>query len=226
MNNNAYLYNFILSSSILNYDQEYTSFLGLDGSLALYLFHYSKELFFSYPVLFKECSIITDSDIFLNICLFLIQKTSLTSNIIYDNSSISFNYLNRFNFTIENKHKTGDYHELYINNEYRTISHNGLNFNILPIECVLAYSVDQYIKNNKALNHIINILILSTIYKSQLLYNNVLINLLRLNLNIKSVLKAMIKDIKKLTPSQIPNLNFSDNIIRERTLDLLEFCYG
>jgi hypothetical protein len=225
MNNNAYLYNFILSSSILNYDQAYTSFLGLDGSLALYLFHYSKELFFMYPVVFKECSIITDSDIFLNICSFLIQNISLTSNIIYDNG-ISFNYLNRFTFTIQNKYNTINYHDLYINNDHTTIAHNGLIFNVLPIECVVAYSIDQYIKKNKNLQYLMNILVLSTVYKTQILYNNVLINLLRLNLNIKKVLKAMMKDIKKLTSSEIPNLKFSDDIIRQRTLDLLEFCHG
>ncbi len=225
MNNNAYLYNFILYSSISNYDQEYTAFLGLDGSLALYLFHYSKELFFSYPLLFTECSIITDSDIFLNICFFLIQNISLTSNIIY-NEDIFFNYLNRFNFTIYNKYNSINYHDLYINNDYTTIVHNGLTFNVLPIECVVAYSIDQYIKKNKNLQYLMNILILSTVYKTQILYNNVLINLLRLNLNIKQVLKAIMKDIKKLTSSEIPNLKFSDDIIRQRTLDLLEFCHG
>ena len=88
--NNGYLYNFIASSYLFDYDDAFYPILGLDSSLALYLFKYSKELFFSYPYSFTRFSIVADSYLFFNIFCSLLQKTSSINNFQYTENIISY----------------------------------------------------------------------------------------------------------------------------------------
>jgi hypothetical protein len=223
--NNPYLYNFILSSYFINYDHNYSVILGLDSALPLYLFNYSKDLFFTYPTTFETCSVVTDSDLFVNICYSLIHNFQPVEHIGYIDQILTFKYLHKFNFSIYNMNNDLYYKELY-NNEYYTLPYNGLNFNIPKIEAVIAYCIHKYTIYNKDIKYLMDTLILSGIYKTRLVYNNVLINLLKLNINLKITLKSLIKDIKRLQELEIQNLPLQYSIIKQRSLELLEFCYG
>lgn len=224
--NNAYLYNLILSSSLIEYDEQYNPILGLDGSLALYLFKYSKELFFDNNLPFTECSLISTCNAFFNTSFGILSLLPAVSNLTYDTKNIQFTYLNRFTYNIYHINHLDSYNILYTYNEPLTITYKGLFFKTLDIECIITYCIYQYSKLNKSLSYLLNIISLLAIYKNSLVANNILINLLRLNLNIKTIIKNIIKDISKMNTFNILGINFSDKIIKDRSLEILEFCHG
>lgn len=223
--NNSYLYNFILCSSLCDYDESFHPTLGLNSSLPMYLFKYSKDLFFSYPYIFRDFSLVSDSNTFFNICCSLFQNIDCMKNIDYSDKKLTSLFLDRFNFDIYN-YQSKYYIELYQNNDIKSILYNGLKFNILPVEPIIAYNIQQYYINNKSLDYIKNIVVLSCIYKTQLMYNNILSNLLLLKLNIKLVIKQLIRDLCKINMFEIPHFAFTDKIAKDRTLEVLEFLYG
>lgn len=224
MTNNTYLYNFILTSYLLNYDKEYGPVLGLDSSIALYIFNYSKDLFFNYHIFFESCSIVSDSHLFSNISYSLIHNFKQVTNIEYHNN-LTFQYLDKFNFTIYNL-DSYQYSILYKNNEPQSLCYNGLKFTIPSIECIIAYCISQY-ENDNTIDQLKNIILLSGIYQRKLLYNKVLINLLKLNVNLNKTIKTkLVKDINKLPENSIQHCPLQYNIMKSRTLELLEFCYG
>lgn len=222
--NNAYLYNLILASYFCEYDEHYNPTLGLDSSLCFYLFNYSKDLFFRYPIYFDTASIVSDSELFLNISHVLLSYINHVNNITYNNM-ITFKYLQRFNFTISDKSQA-ICSDIFYHNEPNTVHYHGLKFNILPIECVIAYCISQYNKLNQNLLYLKTTILLATIYHNQIFANNVLINLLQLKLNISKVLKSMIRDTKALKTFDILDCPFDNTTIKSRSLKLLEFCYG
>jgi hypothetical protein len=223
--NNGYLYNFISSSYLFDYDDAFYPILGLDSSLALYLFQYSKELFFSYPYAFTRFSIVADSYLFFNICCSLLEKTSSINNFKYTENIISYLFLDKFYTSIYN-YNSDYYTDLYTNNEILSINYNGFLFHTLPIECIIAYCIEQYTLNNRSLQDATNIVLLCTVYYTQLMYNTLLSNLLLLKLNIKTSLKYLLKDIHKINMNQIPGFLFSQDMTKKRTTEVLEFCYG
>jgi hypothetical protein len=224
--NNSYLYNLILSSSLINYDDQYTAISGMDASLALYLLSYSKELFFSYITKFNECSIVADTDLFFNVCLGIIHTIPSASHIVYNNERIRFQYLNRFNFNIYSPNNLSPFNILYNSNEPIEYLYNGILFRVPSIESVITYCIHQYSELNKNLEYLTNVAVLSTIYKSSIITNNILINILKLNINIQKTIKSMIKDISSDKIIPVPFLNFSNNVVKKRTVEILEFCYG
>lgn len=224
--NNAYLYNLILTSSLMNYDDQYTAMSGMDASLALYLLGYSKELFFSYITKFNECSIVAETDLFFNVCLGIIHTIPSVSHIVYNNERIRFQYLNRFNFNIYSPNNLSPFNILYNTNEPSEYRYNGILFRTPSVESVITYCIYQYSQLNKNLEYLTSVAVLSTIYKSSIITNNILINILKLNINIQKIIKSMIKDISANKIMSVPSLSFSNNIIKKRTVEILEFCYG
>lgn len=224
--NNAYLYNLILTSSLMNYDDQYTAMSGMDASLALYLLGYSKELFFSYITKFNECSIVAETDLFFNVCLGIIHTIPSVSHIVYNNERIRFQYLNRFNFNIYSPNNLSPFNILYNTNEPSEYRYNGILFRTPSVESVITYCIYQYSQLNKNLEYLTSVAVLSTIYKSSIITNNILINILKLNINIQKIIKSMIKDISADKIMSVPSLSFSNNIIKKRTVEILEFCYG
>lgn len=221
--NNAYIYNFILSSSLIKYDDDYICILGLDSSIPFHLFHYSNDLFINYPYLFNEFSLSLDSYYFLNICYALIYRMPNITNIEYA-KNITFKYLDRFKITIGNQ-QDDNYKDLYMT-DYSTIYHNGLKFYTPSVESSIAYAIYNYDTKHRNILDLTNIIVLSSIYNRLLSYNNVLINLLRLNLNIKNTLKYIIRDLKKFDVRTVPMLKMPDTTVKSRTNELMEFCYG
>lgn len=225
LTNNSYLYNFILSSSLVEYNDKFQPILDLDSSICMYLFQYSKDLLFSYPYIFTKFALLSNSYLFFNICCNLLEQVPSISSFDYTEDTISFSFLDRFSWQIYN-YKSDYYYDLYSHNELQSIVYNGLCFNILPIEAIIAYCIQQYNNNNKDLQYVTHTIVLSSIYQMKLMYNNILSNLLLLNLNIKSIIKQLIKDIKKINTTEIPNFHFTNDVAQKRTLEILEFCYG
>lgn len=221
--NNAYLYNFILYSYFLDYHKNYSPLLGFESALPFYLFTYSKDLFFKYPYIFHKASILCDSYLFFNICCNLINNVSPTTNVIQNIDSINFDYLDRFNYTIYT-YEHSEHNFLQVNNNFITISYNGLNFNIPLIENVISYEILQY-SNMFKIDNIYNIAILSSIYIDQIRTNIIFSNLLKLGINTKSTIRKLIKNISKNNFTAPDNIISLDSI-RSRSVYILELCYG
>jgi len=224
--NNSYLYNFISSSYLFDYDESYHPILGMESSIALYLFKYSRPLFFTYPYIFKEFSLVSDSYKFFNICCCLLQNLPSISSFNYTDNTISYKFLDTFFINIYNYMNSNYYLELYNNNEIQNITYKGLVFNTLPIESIIAYCIQQYYIQNKNLQNVLNIIVLCTIYKTNLMYNTILSNLLLLKLNTRTVIKQLIKDLSKINIGDLSNFPFTERLSKDRTLEVLEFCYG
>lgn len=222
--NNAYLYNFIFASYLTQYDSIYTPILGFDSSFALYLFQYSKELFFTYPYKFLTSSITTNSYSFLNICDAIVHGIPNISDIEHIQSDrISFKYFNKFDINIY--HTNNYYQDLFVYNEPFLLDYNGLSFYCLPIECIMAYQIYLYSQFTHSVAYIHNIITLISIYYHKILANNILIYLLMLKTPIQKTIKNLIKYINKLSISDIDHLDFDISIIKERTISTLKLCY-
>jgi hypothetical protein len=224
--NNAYLCNFLLSSVFMEYNNQYCPILGLDASIPFYLFNYSRELFLSYPEKFCNYSIVADSPLHMNICYALLHHIQPINNLKYSKNGITFTYVDRFPVSIYTADMDSKYGDLYVNNPYDVVTYKGFFFNIPPIDCSIAYCIDQYATHNQNFTYLMHLIVLSSVYKRRLLYNNVLINLLRLNINLKNIFNKIKKDIKKITSMDIPHCPLTYNVMQDRTLELLEFCHG
>ena len=225
MKNNQYIYNLLLGSSLINYNNKSVTWLGMEAGLALYLFGYSSELFFNYHRDFINCSILTNSYTNLNTYWFLLQDLSTVALLNY-NESISFKYYNDYNYTISYTDNLNDTDLLFYYNEPVTYSYNGVNFKLPTIENIICYCLYSYNQEKYNLSRLIDLCLFMTIYHFKIMNNTLLSNILQLKLNNKKLLKNALQQFESLDLLQYNGFDFDKETTKERVVKTLEFCYA
>jgi len=223
MRNNLYLYNLLLDHKFCNYTDVTDCTLGMEPSLAIYLFSYSKNLFFTYPRQFKDNSLIAYSDNFFNICLYLTKHYPHISNLSYNHKNINFKYISQYHTNILNIKYVHGYNKIFDYNQPINMVYNGLTFTLAKVEDVISYCLFLYSKHFYPAN-LKYASVLACIYKNQIVNNHILINLLKLGCNVKKMFQKALRAFGKLVFFDL-DFDFQDCEVQERVEPLLNFCY-
>lgn len=221
--NNPYLYNLIFNSEFCNYTKECSCVLGMEPSLALYLFDYSRTLFLTYPREFKTNSLIINSFRFFNTCIYLTKNHCNISNYSFNYKNINFKYIDRYTTNFIHIDSVNGYDKVYQYNPPEKLYYNGIRYFLPKIEDVISYCFYLYGKSFN-ISYLRDASVLSCIYKNKIINNNILTNLLIVGSNVKKIFNRAIKDFMKLEFSDIA-FDFDQAYIRERVQPTLDFCH-
>jgi len=221
-NNHTYLYNILLSSKFINY-QNMQAQLGLEPSLAYYLFKYSNELFVNYPRLLNKPSLVVDTykDMNISFTLLNISPTVIFEQYI-DKHQITFKYLNYLFSIYHINHPTSI---LYKYNNSVTDDYNGIPFKLLTIEGAIAYCFSEY-SQNYDLCYLMDACVLISIYITQFSKNILLSYLLQLGINVKKIMQTAMNSVKLLDFNTLFDFRVKEEEYRQSIHSTIGFCYG
>lgn len=221
-NNHIYLYNILLCSKFINYPNMQAQ-LGIETSLAYYLFKYSDELFVKYPKLFNNPSLVVDTYKDMNIIFTLLNISSSTIFEKYiDENHITFKYLN-YPFNIYHINHPNSI--LYKYNNFAEDDYNGIYFKSLPVEAAIAYCFHQY-ELKYEIHHLMDACVLISLYVSNLSKNILLAYLLQLGVNIKKLMKKAMNSIKLLDFDTLFAFDIPQEQYTESIHATIGFCYS
>ena len=223
MSNNLYLYNLIFNSEFCNYTPECSCILGMEPSLALYLFSYSKNLFFSYPRSFTKNSLVINNYKFFNTWIYLSKTHPQVSKFSFNYKNINFRYLQDYAVNIRYIDHVNKYDKVYLNNPPEFLEYNGIGYYLPKVEDVIGYCLYLYSKSFN-LNYLADACVIGSIYINRIVQNNILTNLLIAGCNIKKIFSKALRDFNKLKFLDM-DFEISQNIIEQRMQPILNFCY-
>jgi hypothetical protein len=197
--------------------------LGLETSLAYYLFKNSDQLFIKYPRSFNNPSLVVDTYKDMNIIFTLLNISSSSIFEKYvDENHITFKYLN---YTFNIYHINHLNSTLYKYNNAEQDNHNGISFKLLPVEAAIAYCFQEYSRKHE-IHFLMDACVLISLYVSNFSKNILLSYLLQLGVNVKKLMKKAMSSIKLLDFDSLFAFEIPKEQYQESIHATIGFCYS